>query len=167
MTEGAASDWKPLPHCGARRGDRQEIPYFRNWSASFARLLTVPLTSFFCTNWPISSLTPLANASGAAEPCAMLGVREAVLNSPMNRCAIESKMLAGTSVRAGMDPFLGLKAAWPVSEPQTLSQLMALARSGAPFGRPKVSQTIMYVPVVPGDGIPVKSTSGFQLLAVK
>ena len=76
-------------------------------------------------------------------------------------------MLADTSVRAGIDPFLGLKAAWPSCEPQTLIQLIALARSGAPFGRPKVSQTITYLPVVPGDGAAPKSLFGTQLAAVK
>src|ERR1700682_1676806 len=58
--------------------------YFRNWSASLAMLVADALTFFFCTNWPISSLSPLAKASGAAEPCAMLGVSDALLNSPMN-----------------------------------------------------------------------------------
>ena len=106
-------------------------------------LLALALTSFFWTNCPISSFTPLAKASGAAEPCAMLGVSESVLNSAMNFCAMESKMLAGTSVRAGIEPFLGLNAACPASEPQTLIQLIALSRSGAPLGRPNVSQTIM------------------------
>ena len=73
----------------------------------------------------------------------MLGVSFALLKSVMNCCAMGSKMLAGTSVRAGIEPFLGLKAAWPASEPQTLSQLIALSRSGAPLGSPNVSQTIM------------------------
>src|SRR5919204_189760 len=63
-----------------------------------------------------------------------------------------SKMLAETSVRAGIDPFLGLKAAWPSCEPHTFTQLTSLSWSGAPFGSPKVSQTMTYFPVVPGDG---------------
>src|SRR5438093_6006664 len=129
--------------------------------------VALPLTSLFCTNCPISSLRPLANASGAAEPCAIDGVSESVLNSAMNFCAIESKMLGDTSVRAGIEPFFGLNAAWPSWEPQTLIQLIALARSGAPLGSPNVSQTIMYVFSVPGDAMPVKSVSGFQVLAGK
>src|ERR1700694_1743061 len=119
------------------------ISYLRNWSASFAMLVALALTFFCCTNWPISSLSPLANAAGAAEPWAMLGVRDAFLNSPMNLWAIESKRLAGTSVRAGIEPFLGLKAAWPSLEPHTLTQLTALSWSGAPLGTPNVSHTIM------------------------
>src|SRR5258708_37691208 len=143
MAKGATSYRRPLPRCGARRGDRHVIPYLRNWSASFAMFDALALTFFFCTNWPISSLSPLANASGAAEPCAMLGVSDAFLNSPMNLWAMESKRLAGTSVRAGIEPFLGLKAACPSLEPHTLTQLSALSWSRAPLGTPNVSHTIM------------------------
>src|SRR3982074_798419 len=126
-----------------------------------------PTTTGASVAVPISAVPPGATASGGADPCAELGTRASVLNSAMNCWAIGSKMLAGTSVRAGIDPFLGLKGAWPSCEPQALIQLIALARLGAPLGRPKVSHTITYLPVVPGEGAAPKSLFGTQFAAVK
>src|SRR5437764_7906812 len=118
-------------------------------------------------NWPISSLTALAKFGGVAEPCAELGTSVSVLNSAMNDWAMTSKPLGDTSVLAGIEPFFGLNAACPSCEPQTFSQPTALSRSGAPLGSPKVSHTIMYLPLVPGEGTTPKSVFGTQFLAVK
>src|SRR5437773_12311427 len=117
-------------------------------------------------NWPISSLTALAKAGGVADPWAELGTRVSVLNSAMNDWAMTSKRLGDTSVRAGIEPFFGLKAACPSCEPQTLSQPMALSRSGAPLGSPKVSHTIRQSPFVPGAGPAPESVFGIQCLHV-
>ncbi len=56
------------------------------------------------------------------------------------------------SVRAQIEPFFGLKASWPALEPATLSQFRAFARSGAPLGSEKESESASKTPVLPGGG---------------
>ena len=88
------------------------------------------------------SFTAEAKLGGVAEPWAELGTSLSDLNSCMNDCAMGSKTLVGTSVRAGMEPFLGLKSSWPCSEASTCSQASAFSRCGAPLGSPKLSTTV-------------------------
>ena len=54
------------------------------------------------------------------------------------------------SVRAQIEPFLGLKASWPALEPETFSQFRAFVRFRAALGIANESDSASKTPAFPG-----------------
>src|SRR5689334_22813901 len=80
----------------------------------------------------------------------MLGTRVLEFQSLIASIWYSSYLLWSESLRAEIEPLIGLKASCPSLEAQTLSQAMALSRWGAFLGSPKESDNRMKVPAVPG-----------------
>ena len=65
-----------------------------------------------------------------------------------------------------MEPFNGLKASCPSRLPSIFSQAMAFSLFGQPTGRPNESESIMNIPLVPGDAAHPKPVPGFSFNVV-
>src|SRR5574341_193363 len=107
-------------------------------------------TSPLVTNNASASLYFVAQLSNAAAPWITLGTSALDFQSCAADCryALNSDWLQ--SVRAQIEPFLGLKASCPSFEPATFSQFIALSRFLAPFGSEKLSESASKTPAFPG-----------------
>src|SRR5271165_2239736 len=98
--------------------------------------------------------------------CSQLGTSLAVANEFIDHWWYPSNFDLSTSVRAGIEPFSGLKASCASLLPMLFSQAIVASLWGAPFARVKPSATMMNDPSVPGWLTQPKSSFSFLLALV-
>ena len=94
----------------------------------------------------------VAHFSTAAAPCATLGTIAFDDQSFIADCRYSLNNFGSQSVRAQIEPFLGLNASCPAFEPASESHAFKLSLFFAPLVAAKESDSASKTPVVPGAG---------------
>src|SRR3990170_3922105 len=160
---GWAREIRPTPLYGVREGYWQ--------GPASAQALTS--AAWKATPSPSARYRPRAvsiwdfQLSLATTPWVRLPTTVLIPQSVMADCRYSSKRVRSQSVRAQMEPLIGLKASCPSLEPATVSQAVAASRWGTPTGSTKLSDRNWKTPVEPGAGAQPQPSIGVNSRLLK